>query len=229
MKQILVIILRGLPVLLSLAVIGLIVRETHLSEMLDQAWVDREIRGQGLNGELLFVGIGTVATAIGFPRQVVSFLGGYAFGFLQGTLLGVVATLLGCVATFFYARLFGRRLLANRFSGRIARMDEFVRGNPFTMTLLIRLLPVGSNVVTSLVAGVSSVAMLPFLLGSALGFIPQTAVFALVGSGVNIDPTLRIGLGVLLFVTSGILGVYLYRRLRHGKVYDEALERKLDA
>ncbi len=229
MKQILVIILRGLPVLLSLAVIGLIVRETHLSEMLDQAWVDREIRGQGLNGELLFVGIGTVATAIGFPRQVVSFLGGYAFGFLQGTLLGVVATLLGCIATFFYARLFGRRLLANRFSGRIARMDEFVRGNPFTMTLLIRLLPVGSNVVTSLVAGVSSVAMLPFLLGSALGFIPQTAVFALVGSGVNIDPTLRIGLGVLLFVTSGILGVYLYRRLRHGKVYDEALERKLDA
>jgi uncharacterized membrane protein YdjX (TVP38/TMEM64 family) len=107
-------------------------------------------------------------------------------------------------------------------------VDAFVRDNPFSMTLLIRLLPVGSNVATSLAAGLSSVAALPFLLGSGLGFVPQTAVFALVGSGVNVDPVWRIGLGVVLFVLSGALGVYLYRRLKHGKVYDEDLERKVD-
>jgi uncharacterized membrane protein YdjX (TVP38/TMEM64 family) len=228
-KQTLRLILRGLPVLLSLALIGLLVRETHLAGMLDQAWVDREVRGRGLDGELLYIGIGALATAVGFPRQVVSFMGGYAFGFLQGTLYGVLATLLGCVATFAYARLFGRSLLAPRLSGRIGRMDDFVRGHPFTMTLLIRLLPVGSNVLTSLVAGLSGVAAAPFLLGSALGFVPQTAVFALVGSGAHVDPVWRIGLGITLFVLSGLLGVHLYRRLRHGKVYDEALERGLDS
>ena len=221
------IVLRGLAVLLSLAAIGFLVQWSGLGGMLDQAWIDREVRGKGLDGELLFVGIGALATAVGFPRQVISFMGGYAFGFLQGTLLGVLATALGCLATFVYARLFGRVLIADRLGGRIAKVDAFVRDNPFTMTLLIRLLPVGSNVLTSLAAGMSSVAALPFLLGSTVGFVPQTMVFALVGSGVSVDPFWRIGLGVVLFVVSGALGVYLYRRLRHGKVYDEELERKL--
>jgi uncharacterized membrane protein YdjX (TVP38/TMEM64 family) len=197
--------------------------------MLDQGWIDREVRGKGLGGEMLFVGIGLLATAVGIPRQVVAFMGGYAFGFVEGTLLGVAASVLGCAATFYYARLFGRGLVAEHLSGRIARIDAFVSGNPFTMTLLIRLLPVGSNLATSLAAGLASVAARPFLLGSAVGFIPQTAVFALVGSGVSVDPVWRIGLGIILFVVSGALGVYLYRRLRHGKVYDEDLERKLEA
>ncbi|TCJ18501.1 TVP38/TMEM64 family protein [Parasulfuritortus cantonensis] len=221
-------ILRGLAVLLSLAAIGFLVRWSGLGDMLDQGWIDREVRGQGLTGELLFIGIGTLATAVGFPRQVISFMGGYAFGFLQGTLLGTLATVLGCAAAFVYARLFGRSLVAHRLGGRIAKVDAFVRDNPFTMTLLIRLLPVGSNIATNLAAGVSSVAALPFLLGSAAGFVPQTAVFALVGSGVSVDPVLRIGLGVVLFVVSGALGVYLYRSLRHGRVYDEELEHEME-
>ncbi len=221
-------ILRGLAVMLSLVAIGFFARWSGLGDMLDQSWIDREVRGQGLNGELLFVAVGMLATAVGLPRQIVSFMGGYAFGFVEGTLLAVLATLLGCAATFVYARLFGRALVADRLGGRIAKVDAFVAGNPFTMTLLIRLLPVGSNVLTNLAAGMSSVAALPFLLGSGLGFVPQTMVFALVGSGVNVDPVWRIGLGVVLFVASGLLGVYLYRALRHGKVYDEELERKME-
>jgi len=222
-------LLRGLSVLLSLAAIGFLVQRTGLGEIFDPTWIDREVRGQGLDGELLFVGLGMLATAVGFPRQIVAFMGGYAFGFLQGTLLGLLATALGCLATFLYARWFGRTLIADRMSGRIAKVDAFVRDNPFTMTLLIRLLPVGSNVLTSLAAGMSSVAAMPFLFASMIGFVPQTLVFALVGSGVNVDPVWRIGLGVALFVVSAVLGVYLYRRLRHGKVYDEELERRLEA
>ena len=53
------------------------------------------------------------------------------------------------------------------------------------MTLLIRLLPVGNNFATSLAAGVSRVPARPFLLGSLLGYMPQTMVFALAGSGVE--------------------------------------------
>ena len=220
-------ILRGLAVLASLVAIGFLVRLSGLGDILDERWIDREVRGQGVAGELLFLGVGGLATAVGFPRQVIAFMGGYAFGFLYGTTLGLLAAVLGCLFAFFYARLLGRSLLANRLSGRIKQVDDFVRGHPFSMTLLIRLLPVGSNAATNLAAGLSSVAALPFVLGSALGYIPQTAVFALVGSGINVDPGWRIGIGVVLFVVSGVLGVYLYRRLRHGRVYDAELERKL--
>lgn len=222
-------ILKGLAVLLSLVAIGFIARHSGLGDILDQGWIDRSVRGQGLAGEMLFLGVGALATGVGFPRQVISFMGGYAFGFLQGTLLGTLAALIGCAGAFFYARIIGRSLVSERFAGNARKMDDFIRDNPFSMTVLIRLLPVGSNVVTNLAAGITSIPALPFLLGSGLGYLPQNAIFALVGSGVGVDPVWRIGLGVLLFVVSGVLGVYLYRRMRHGKSYDEALDRDIDA
>ena len=85
------------------------------------------------------------------------------------------------------------------------------------MTLLIRLLPVGSNLATNLIAGVSSAGGIAFIGGSTVGYIPQTVVFALLGSGINLDPEIRISLSVALFFVSATLGVYLYRRYKRGK------------
>lgn len=218
------VILRGLLVLLSLVAIGYLIKLSPLGQMLDEHWIDREVRGKGLSGEMLFIGIATLATAIGFPRQVIAFLGGYAFGFLDGVLIALLATVLGCVTTLYYARWLGRAMVVRRFPERVRKFDDFLSQQPFGMALLIRLLPVGSNVVTNLIAGVSSIPTRPFVLGSAVGYVPQTAIFALAGSGVSLDPTLRIGLSVLLFVVSGVLGVQLYRRYRHGKSFDASLD-----
>jgi uncharacterized membrane protein YdjX (TVP38/TMEM64 family) len=80
--------------------------------------------------------------------------------------------------------------------------------------MLIRLLPVGHNLATNLVAGVSSIPAAPFFLGSAVGYLPQTLVFALIGSGVQTDPLLHTVLGVTLFLASGVFGAWLYRRQR---------------
>jgi len=38
---------------------------------------------------------------------------------------------------------------------------------------------------------------------------------------------LRIGLGVTLFLISGVLGIYLFRKFRHGRHFDEKLEREM--
>ena len=222
------VLVRGLMLIGSLAAFGLVFEATGLSTDLDRAWIDSEVRGRGLAGEALFVGTAALFVAAGLPRQLVSFLGGYAFGFVAGTGLALVASSAGCVATFSYSRLFGRDLVAARLPARIMKLDEFLRHNPFSMTLLIRLLPVGSNLITNLAAGVSSVNAAPFLAGSALGYLPQTAVFALVGSGINLDPAFRITLGVVLFVVSGVLGVSLYRKYRHGKSLDEAIDRAVE-
>jgi len=96
------------------------------------------------------------------------------------------------------------------------------------MALLIRLLPAGSNLLTSLTAGVSSAPALPFIAGSALGFIPQTFIFALTGTGVSIDPAMRIGLSVVLFLISAALGIYLYRRFRHGRSAGVEIDRAFE-
>ncbi|MDQ5882399.1 MAG: hypothetical protein QG616_2231, partial [Pseudomonadota bacterium] len=135
--------------------------------------------------------------------------------------------LLGCILTFVYARLFGKGLLSARLGAITKRFDAFIHDHPFSMTLLIRLLPVGSNVLTNLAAGISSIRPVPFLSASFVGYLPQTLVFALVGSGINVAATLKVGMAIVLFLISGVLGAYLYHRHRHGLSIDESVDAAL--
>ena len=205
-------VLKGLLMLVSLAALGLAVRALDLQHVLDERWVDEMVRGHGATGWLLLAGAGALIIALGLPRQLVAFLAGYAYGFLGGTALCTVSVAVGCALCFWYARFFGRDFVSRRFGRRVARVDEFLRKNPFQTTLVIRLMPVGSNLITNLVAGVSAVGAWPFLSATTLGSIPQTMVFALLGSGIQVDAAWRVGLSVVLFAASSILGVQLYRR-----------------
>ena len=218
----------GLVLLATLAAIGFALESGLLGGFLTEDWIDREVRGHGMTGELLYLAVAAAATALAAPRQIVSFLGGYAFGVVQGTLLALAATELGCMLTFFYARLIGRPLIAQRFGARVRRMDDFLSANPFSMTLLIRLLPIGSNFATSLAGGVARVPAMPFLLGSLVGYVPQTLVFALAGSGIEAGGTVRFGLAVLLFFVSAAIGIGLYRKYRHGKTLGAEVDEALD-
>lgn len=205
---------RGLLLIATLVAVGLLLEETRFGAAFDQAWVDSAIRHHGISGELLFVGVAMLLTAIGLPRQLVAFLGGYAFGLVEGTILALLGTALSCVAAFYYARLLAHKFVARRLGKRAARMNAFLHAHPFSTTMMIRLLPVGHNLATNLLAGVSSVPPLPFFFGSLIGYLPQTVVFALIGSGVETDPALRLIVGAALFLASAAFGGWLYRRHR---------------
>ena len=219
--------LPGLVFLATLIAVGYVLEEGLLQGMLSEDWIDREVRGQGAAGELLFLAVGGLVTAVAIPRHIVSFLGGYAFGALQGTVLAVLATEIGCVVVFFYGRYVGRPLVSERIRARVRRIEDFLAANPFSMTLLIRLLPAGNNFATSLAAGVSRVPAQPFLWGSLLGYVPQTFVFALAGSGIEVGARMRLVVAVVFFVVSGAIGIWLYRRYRHGKTLGEDVEKSL--
>lgn len=220
-KALFVKIVRGLALLLVLVGAGVAIKTTDIGALLDEQWIDAHIRGQGLSGQMLYVAIAAGFATIGFPRQAISFAGGYAFGLVEGTGLALLATVLGCITTFTISRLMGRKLVASKMSGRVEKIDRFLGDNPFSMALLIRLMPAGSNVLTSLCAGVSSASALRFVSGSALGFIPQTFIFALAGTGVNVDAGVQVGISAALFVVSIAMGAYLYRRYRHGVSLEE--------
>lgn len=219
--------LPGLVFLATLIAVGYFVESGMLTGMLSEDWIDHEVRGKGIPGELLYVAVGGLVTAVAVPRHIVSFLGGYAFGLGLGTLLALAATELGCVLVFFYGRFVGRPLVSERLRARVRRVEDFLAANPFSMTLLIRLLPVGNNFATCLAAGVSRVPARPFLLGSLVGYVPQTFVFALAGSGIEMGANFRVALAVLFFVVSGAIGIWLYRRYRHEKSLGEEVEKAI--
>lgn len=216
--------LRGIFLILSLIGLGLLLKNAGLEHIFERDWIDANVRGHGIQGYGMFLAAGAIMTALGLPRQMVAFFGGYAFGVLMGLLLGALAALGGCILAFYYARLFGRGLVKRMFPDKLQRFEDFIRGHTFTMTLLVRLLPVGSNLVTNLIAGVSKIPKLHFFAGSFAGYLPQTLIFALAGSGLTVGSHWQIGLSIVLFILSGVLGVRLYRQMRHGRSYAQELE-----
>ena len=217
-------IVRGLVFIAALAGIGFAMHSGSLGGIFDQEWIDIHVRGSDQASELIFLAGATVFVILGLPRQIVSFLGGYAFGLNLGACLALTATAIGCTVSFFFARFLGRDIIPKRFPVRIKKADFFLKKNTFATTLLIRLLPIGSNFVTNLVAGVSSAHAIAFVAGSTLGYIPQTVIFALLGSGINLEPKLRITVSVVLFVISAALGFFLYSRYRQGRELNGDLE-----
>ncbi|MCS6855282.1 MAG: VTT domain-containing protein [Elioraea sp.] len=207
------------PVLLAAGLVaaGLILREGQAQGLLSPGVLDRVLGVWGLPRELTFVAIGAIACAVGVPRQAVAFAGGTAFGAFLGAQLALLAMLIGAAASFFYARAIGREWARRRLSGGIARLDRFLAENPFTATLTLRLLPVGNNLALNLLAGLSGIPALPFFAASALGYVPQTVVFSLLGKGVRVDGAVQIAVGVALFVLSAALGLILLRRHRLAK------------
>lgn len=201
------------PVLLLAGLLGagLLLRQ---SPGLDPASLHAAI-GPGPSGIATFVLGGAALTAVGVPRQAVAFAGAYLYGLAAGFGLAMAGQLIGCAVDLGWARLVARDWVRRRLlRGWLARMDAALAANPFTVTLMLRLLPTGSNILLNLLAGVSGVPVARFLAASALGYVPQTAVFALLGSGVTLGRTTRIGLGAALFAVSGLCGWALLLRRR---------------
>jgi uncharacterized membrane protein YdjX (TVP38/TMEM64 family) len=158
-----------------------------------------------------FVLAGALLCAIGLPRQAVALAAGYARGAAYGTALALLAMLLACALDLAWARLVARDWARRRLGDRLARLDRFLTRRPFAATLTLRLLPLGNNLLLNLAAGVTAVPALRFLTASALGYLPQTIVFALVGSGARVGRGTELLLGALLLLASGALGAWLLR------------------
>jgi uncharacterized membrane protein YdjX (TVP38/TMEM64 family) len=100
-------------------------------------------------------------------------------------------------------------------------IDRFLAKSPFTKTIVIRLLPIGNNLVTNLVAGVSHVSGLSFVMGSMIGYLPQMAIFALMGKGVIVLSIWKVVLSIALFVISSLLSVRLYKQYKADSLIDD--------
>jgi uncharacterized membrane protein YdjX (TVP38/TMEM64 family) len=157
------------------------------------------------------VALGAIACAVGVPRQMVAFVAGYGWGLLPGTALALAAQMVGCAANLFWARAVGRDFARRWISGRLARLDTVLARRPFTATLAIRLLPVGNNLALNLVAGVSSLPASSFLAASAIGYLPQTVIFVVMGQGSQVGRGIELAISISLLVVSSLLALLILR------------------
>ena len=220
-------LLKGVFFFLSLAGLVVFVRVFDLQSVLDPAWADSHLHvfanGEEWKSMLLYISLVAVLSPVGVPRQALAALGGYAFGAVYGILFASVGLVCGCAAGFFYSRLLARDSLRPRFSKRVRQVENFLVRKPFAMTVALRLFPMGNNALLNLAAGLTRVPAPAFISGSCIGYLPQTVVFALLGSGIRIDPLWRTLVSALLFILATATGLALYRKYRGDRaIMDEA-------
>ncbi|GAC35573.1 TVP38/TMEM64 family protein [Paraglaciecola polaris] len=209
-------------------VIGLLLTNLDIFSSFNETWVDRDIRNAGIIGWIYFLGIGVVATACGAPRQVVAFLGGYAFGAISGTLLATLAATMGCAITFYISKCVIKPLVQRKFNYQSKQADNFLRYAPTRKTIIIRLLPFGSNVLTNIIAGSTNVSPKAFFVGSTIGYLPQMLIFSLLGKGILVGSEWKILFSTLLFLFSSYLSFLLYKKYRFNLKENECRTESVD-
>lgn len=198
---------RPLLLLIGLAAVALVLRTVP-------GWSGTafaRLGGQGTGGVVVFTLASALLVGVGAPRQFVAFAGGLLYGSWRGGLVALIAQALGCLLGFYWARVVARNWAQRRFGARLTRVDRFLAARPFVSTLTLRLLPVGNNLLLTVLAGLSQVAAPPFFAASILGYLPQTAVFALLGGGVRVARATQLTIGIMLFALSAGLGFVLLR------------------
>ncbi len=173
-----------------------------------RAWLDN----WGAGTWIVFVLAGTALVSIGFPRIAFAALGGAMFGFLEGAVLAQIASTLSIAPGYYYTRWLGRELVEVRLGSRLQRLDFLLRQHGFMVTLLIRLSPVGNAFLTNCIGGITSISFPVFLAASFLGYVPETLIFALMGSGLHDHFQLRLWTGIILFALFSLYFLWYFNR-----------------
>jgi uncharacterized membrane protein YdjX (TVP38/TMEM64 family) len=188
-------LLRDRRLWIGLGVVGLLValRATGLSDQLSLATLatHREALGAFVAANLVlaslaYVGIYIAAVAFSLPGAVfLTLSGGFLFGAAGGTALTVFGATIGATLVFVFARrLFGADAL-DRLGPKARALGEGIRRNAASYLLVLRLVPLFPFFLVNLVPAFVGVRLPVYVVTTALGILPGTAVFSLAGAGLG--------------------------------------------
>lgn len=135
---------------------------------------------------LAFMALYAAVIALSVPGgAVLTIAGGFLFGVVAGSAYVVVAATLGATAVFLIAKTALGDFLRAKAGPRIRRMEEGFREDAFSYLLVLRLIPIFPFWLVNIVPAFLGVAVGTYVLGTFLGIIPGSLVFASVGNGLG--------------------------------------------
>lgn len=154
---------------------------------LDQ--VIKLIRSWGIAAPLMSVLLMiTQAIVAPIPAFLITAANGMVFGPLWGAFVSWIGALIGALTSFYIARLLGSVALAKVV--RNQKSIEFIRHagekRGVYVILLARLLPFISFDIISYMAGLSGIRPWAFILGTALGMLPATIIYTVLGNEIPV-------------------------------------------
>jgi uncharacterized membrane protein YdjX (TVP38/TMEM64 family) len=169
-----------------------------------------------LNHFILFIVL-AITTSLGLPRQVAALVAGINLGAFWGAIIATFAATLGCLITFTAARYAFSEKIRLKYPSQLTKVSLFISEQTFLKAVVIRILPLGSNFLTNIIAGVTQVSAKAFVGGSFVGFIPQMIIFSLAGSGIRLGANNEIIISGILFIIALLITAYLVHKHKYEK------------
>jgi uncharacterized membrane protein YdjX (TVP38/TMEM64 family) len=155
--------------------------------------------------------------AAGIPRLVLAAAGGAALGFWSGLLVVQIGSILGHYAVFLIVRWGGRDFVLQRWP-TLSRVADFIHDRGIVGVLLARQLPLHGMLV-NLGLGLSRVTHRDFLLGTAIGILPEAIPVTLAAAGLINAPAQHTArffvVGTIVVAILWIGGGTVLGRIRH--------------
>jgi uncharacterized membrane protein YdjX (TVP38/TMEM64 family) len=145
-------------------------------------WVDT----YGIVAALIYMLIYAVAIAFSLPGgAVLTITGGFLFGSIWGTFCVIIAATAGATGLFLIAKTsFGDALRA-KAGPALQKMQQGFQEGALSYLLVLRLVPIFPFFLVNLVPAFLGVSLRVYVLGTFIGIIPGTFVFATVGAGLG--------------------------------------------
>ncbi len=133
-------------------------------------------------GPLLYILIYALRPLILFPATILTVLGGFLFGPIWGVIYTIIGSNTSAMVAFTVGLYFGKGLLSSEEgAGLVQRYAKRIRENSFESVLIMRLIFLPYDLVNYL-SGFLRINWKAFLLATAIGSIPGTISFVLLGS-----------------------------------------------
>ena len=213
------------PLLLS-AVLTLAFASLHMGwwgPVTEEVLLHRLFQQNALVAWPVFILGASLYTALGGPRQVLAFSCGYLFGGWQGGLIGTLLTGAGAMLTMLAVHQLDFGWMREKHAQKIALIQSVLAEDTWLWVCVIRLIPVGSNLLTNIAAALAHPRPTAVLFGSLLGYLPQTLLFSYAGAGIALHDSSKLWMSLVLLVVSTALGLYLYH---HG--FKQRLKRHMN-
>jgi uncharacterized membrane protein YdjX (TVP38/TMEM64 family) len=135
---------------------------------------------------LAFMAVYAAVIALSVPGgAVLTITGGFLFGILAGGLYVVIAATIGATIVFLIAKTALGDALRAKAGPRIRRMEEGFRKDALSYLLVLRLIPLFPFWLVNIVPAFLGVPVRTYVLGTAIGIIPGSLVYASVGNGLG--------------------------------------------
>lgn len=133
-----------------------------------------------------FAALYAVVVAFSLPGgAIMTLAGGFLFGTVVGGLTVVVGATIGATALFLIARTALGDILRAKAGPFLGRMEAGFQENALSYLLVLRLIPLFPFWLVNLVPAFLGVSTSTYVIGTFIGIIPGTFVFASVGNGLG--------------------------------------------